>query len=183
LIDQFVGVAHGDFIQVQELLERHSGLLNANATWNETAIQAATQTGQVEIAEYLLAKGAPLDICTAAMLGKAAQVEETLRSDPGQAEATGAHGLPVLFFPVITAHKGIAETLLAHGARIDAGQGFNTPLHGAVLFGQTEMVTWLLDHGASVQVLDYNGKTPLQLAEDSGQAEIAGLLRKAEPPG
>ena len=45
----------------------------ADAEWarfNETAIQAATQTGQRDIAEYLISQGAPVDICAAAMLGE-----------------------------------------------------------------------------------------------------------------
>ncbi len=40
-----------------------------------TAIQAAAHTGQRAIAEYLLAKGARLEVCTAAMLGDVAEVE------------------------------------------------------------------------------------------------------------
>ncbi len=40
------------------------------------------------------------------------------------------------------------------------------------------MVAWLLDHGAGVNTLDYEGKTPLRVALDNGQAEIADLLRQ-----
>jgi hypothetical protein len=48
LIDQFVGNAHGNFQVVKELLENNPSLVNASASWTETAIEAAAQTGQVK---------------------------------------------------------------------------------------------------------------------------------------
>jgi hypothetical protein len=54
LINDFVGNAHGNFDRVKALLEQYPSLINANASWTETAIQAAAQVGNVEIAEYLL---------------------------------------------------------------------------------------------------------------------------------
>src|SRR3982751_6384597 len=93
IINQFVGVAHGDFDQMRALLEQYPALLNTPARWGETAIQAETQVGRVDMVEYLLEKGAPCDICTAAMLGRTEQVEAMLRDDPGLIKATGAHGI------------------------------------------------------------------------------------------
>ena len=177
IIDEFVGVAHGDFARLKALLEQYPILLNASATWNETAIQAATQMGRIDIVEYLLARGAPLDICTASMLGLADRVSAVLGADPSLSQATGAHGIPLLYFPVIRGQKAIAEMLLSRGAQVNAGAGGNTPLHGAVLFNRPEMVSWLLSHGANPSLLDYNGKTPLQLAEENKNEPIAGILR------
>lgn len=184
VIDEFVGVAHGDFPRLQELLTAHPGLLNADATWHETALEAAAQMGRVDIVEYLLAAGAPLDICTAAMLGRRADVAAFLAADPAAAHATGAHGSPVLYYPAIANHPAIAEDLLAHGADVNAGVGGNTPLHGAAMFGQAAMAAWLLDHGADPAARDSTGKTPLEVALDSNQAAVADLLRAHSPaPG
>jgi ankyrin repeat protein len=178
VIDEFVGVAHGDFQRLQELLAEYPTVLNADATWHETAIEAAAQMGRVDIVEYLLAAGAPLDICTAAMLGRRADVAAALDADPAAAHATGAHGIPVLYYPAI------AEDLLARGAEVNAGAGGNTPLHGAAMFGQPAMAAWLLAHGADPAARDYNGKTPLEVALDSNQAAVADLLRAHSPaPG
>jgi ankyrin repeat protein len=176
LINEFVGAAHGDFNRVRELLEQYPALLNADATWTETAIQAATQMGNLEIVEYLLAKGAPLDICTAAVLGMHRKVSEFLEAEPAQAFARGAHGIPVLYFPVIRGEQEIAELLLANGSDLNAGENGNTPLHGAVMFGQAAMVEWLLAHGANPQARDYEGKTPMERAVESGDARIQELL-------
>ena len=58
LVEEFVGNAHGNFARVKELLEQHPELLNASAPWDETAIQAATQMGNVAIIDYLIERGA-----------------------------------------------------------------------------------------------------------------------------
>src|SRR5512140_3378501 len=110
-IDEFVGAAHGDLPTVQRLLEEYPDLLNRPASWGEFAIQAAAQTGQTQIAALLLAAGAPLDICTAAMLGKTDRVQEFLRDDPSLAHATGAHRLPVLYHAAVTGQIPVAEVL------------------------------------------------------------------------
>jgi ankyrin repeat protein len=184
VIDEFVGVAHGDFQRLQELLAEYPTVLNADATWHETAIEAAAQMGRVDMVEYLLAAGAPLDICTAAMLGRRADVAAFLDADPAAVHATGAHGIPALYYPAVANHPDIAEDLLARGADVNAGAGGNTPLHGAAMFGQPEMAAWLLAHGADPAARDYNGKTPLEVALDSNQAAVADLLRAHSPaPG
>ncbi len=177
IVDEFVGSAHGDLDRVRDLLEQYPSLVNAPASWEETAIQAAAQTGQVELAELLLSAGAPLDICTAAMLGLAEQVEAFVRSDPEQIQARGAHSLPLLYFPVIGGHQEIAAFLLERGAEINSGQGGNTPLHGAVLYAKADLVKWLLENRADPNLVDYNGKTALELALESGQDELADLLQ------
>jgi uncharacterized protein len=176
IIDEFVGNAHGNYIRVKELLDQYPYLLNASASWKETAIEAAAQTGNVEIMNYLLSRGAPMDICTAAVLGLNRKVAELLESEPGLVSARGAHGIPVLYYPVIRGFQEIAELLLENGADPNAGEGSTTPLHGAVLFGKPNMAKWLLFHGASPQAKDYDGKTPLDRARERGDAEMESLL-------
>jgi ankyrin repeat protein len=69
--------------------------------------------------------------------------------------------------------------LLDHGAMIDAqGQFGQTPLHVAVINGQTEIVRLLLERGADAHVRDENGKTPSELGSQYGYHEIVELLSK-----
>src|SRR5438105_5136935 len=96
IVDEFVGVSHGDLARVKSLLAQHPQLLNAMSSLGESPIQAAAQTAQREIAQYLLAAGAPLDICTAAMLGEREQVEKMLAADASLALSRGAHGIPAM---------------------------------------------------------------------------------------
>lgn len=178
IIKEFVLAAHGDFPKVQQLLAEYPSLIYANAPWQETGIQAAAHTAQRDIARFLLDHQAPLDICTAAMMGMQTQVQSLLQGDPTLKDAKGAHGLPLLYYPAIGGEKAIAEFLLSNGADINAGEGGNTALHGAVLFHQIEMVGWLLDHGARVEVLDFKGKTPLALALEKDFEDVAALLHE-----
>lgn len=177
LIDKFVGNAHGNFSMVKELLEKYPSMVNANASWNETAIGAAAQTGQVDIVNYLLEHGAEYDICTAAMLGSLSCIEDFLKEDENLIHASGAHGIPILYFPVIHGHTEIADYLLQHGADINAASPMGiTPIHSAVMFKQPGMARWLLDHGAEPNPV-YDGKTPLAMALETNQPELVELLR------
>jgi ankyrin repeat protein len=180
LVKEFVLSGHGNFGRIKELLAQHPALLNVSAPWDETALGAAAHTGQVEIAEFLLAAGAPLDICTAAMLGRRDEVGAMLRADPGLAHATGAHGFPVLFYPALRGDIETAALLLAAGADVNAGgDGVNTALHAAAGFDQPAMATWLLERGARHDARGFQEKTPLAMAESLGYAEVAAVLRQA----
>lgn len=52
-----------------------------------------------------------------------------------------------------------------------------SPLHIAAMKGHTEVVELLLEHGASIDPLNSDGKTPLQLALEEKNKTIAALLR------
>ncbi len=177
MIDQFVGNAHGNLAKVKELLEKYPSIISANASWTETAVQAAAQTGQVEIVKYLIDHGAEYDICTAAMLGNLDCLDDFLAEDAEVINARGAHGIPLLYFPIIHARLAVAEYLLQHGADTNAASPDGiTPLHGAVMFNQPKMAEWLLEHGASPNP-KYNGKTPFGLALEKNQVELVEVLR------
>lgn len=176
-IDQFVGNAHGNLVIVKQLLEQYPSMVGANASWTETAIQAAAQTGQVEIVNFLIDHGAEYDICTAAMLGNLDRLDDFLKEDPNLVNATGAHGIPLLYFPVIHAKAEVAEYLLRHGADPNAASpGGITPLHAAAMFNQPKMAQWLLEKGADPN-LKYDGKTPLSMALEKKQVELIEVLR------
>jgi ankyrin repeat protein len=174
-IRDFVIPAHGDLAKVKTMLADNPALLNAMyREWKETALLAASHVGNREIAEYLLAQGAPMHVCTAAMLGLHDRVAEYLESDPALANARGAHDIPILFHAAMSGDTAVADLLMEHGG----GEGLKNALHGAVMFGHLDMVRWLLERGADVTVKDFRGKTPLQVAAESGFSELADLLRQ-----
>ena len=176
LVEACVGSAHGDLDRVRELVERHPELVDARASWNETPIEAATQLGRRDIIEYLLGKGAPLDLFTACVLGRRDLVEAELARDPARARARGVHDLPVLYFAAIGAHLDVAQLLVAAGAGVNDATEAAAPIHGAVMGRSEELVTWLLAQGADPSLPDFQGRTAAQLAEEMGQTDLARLL-------
>ena len=106
LVREFVGNAHGDLDRVRALLEQEPALVNAAADWGggdwETGLGAAAHVGRRDIAEYLLARGARMDLFAAAMLGKLSIVRAILEDDPDARQRPGPHGIPL----IVHAHQG-----------------------------------------------------------------------------
>lgn len=122
-VKEFVGVSHGKFDQVKEMLENNHLLLHASFDWGggdfESGIEAAGHVGNKEIATYLLSKGARYNIYLACMLGHIDTVKNVLTFNPGLLNSKGPHGFTMLHH----AQKGgeeakqVTEYLLSLGAK------------------------------------------------------------------
>ena len=111
LVKDFVTKGHNDMEGVKRLLEETAGLLNATWDWGggdfETALGGAGHMGRTDIAEFLLAKGARLDIFVASMLGKLDIVKSIVDAYPDVLKSKGPHGITLLFH----AEKGGEKSL------------------------------------------------------------------------
>jgi ankyrin repeat protein len=173
LVEQFVLAAHGNLARVKDLHSQHPGLLNTKwEKFDENALEAAGHTGRRDIADYLLTSGAPLTIYAAAMLGTEDRVAAFLQANPLLARTPGVHGFSVLYHAALSGNVEIAELLSAQGGEI----GQDAALHAATSGNHLAMATWLLSHGANVNGLNFEGKTPLQVANESGRGDLAALL-------
>src|SRR5207245_7774142 len=96
----FVGNSHGDLARVKELVEREPALVNATWDWGggdwETGLGAAAHVGRKDIADYLLGRGARIDLFAAAMLGKIEIVRAVVQAFPDAPGIRGPHGIPLL---------------------------------------------------------------------------------------
>lgn len=178
LIKEFVIAAHFDLAKVQSMLAQQPALLNVRHQWAEndfeSSLDAAAHMGSRPIAEFLLDQGAPLDICAAAMLGRKDDVARYLNADPAQANAKGAHGIPLAYHLAMSGDTELAQMVYDAGGR----NGLDFALHGAVAFGHLEMARWLIEHGADdLNVKDFRQRTPLGVAVELGHTAIADLLR------
>lgn len=177
-IDAFVAACHGDLATVQSTLAGHPELVNTRSSLDESPLGAAAHVGNQEIAEYLLSQGAEMEIGAAAMLGDVDSLRTFLEQDPDLAQATGAHGIPVLFHASAGGSVEAVELLLENGADLVTVTGpESTALNMAAARGHLAMARWLIDRGAPADVADFQGKTPIERAEEGGFEEIAGMIR------
>ncbi|HEX8679736.1 MAG TPA: hypothetical protein VF683_07240, partial [Chthoniobacterales bacterium] len=66
--------AHFNLAAVEKMLAEHANLVNGTIDWGagdfETALGGAAHMGRRDVAEFLLERGARLDLFAAGMLGK-----------------------------------------------------------------------------------------------------------------
>lgn len=100
LVRDFVGAAHGNLEKTRTMLDETSGLLNATWDWGggdfETALGGASHMGRADIANFLLERGARMDLFAAAMLGHLEVVRAAIEVCPASASAPGPHGISLL---------------------------------------------------------------------------------------
>jgi hypothetical protein len=121
LVREFVIAGHGNLDKVKEMLAQQPALLNATWDWGsgdwETALGGASHMGNAPIAEYLLSKGARMDVFCATMMGKTEIVKAFLADDPKVVDFKGPHGIPLIRHARAGKQDAIAEMLLAKGAK------------------------------------------------------------------
>lgn len=100
LVRETVGASHAKLDRVRELLALHPALAKAAWDWGfgdwETALGAASHTGQREIAQLLIEHGARPDVFTFAMLGQLEVVKALIAANPGIQRLHGPHGITLL---------------------------------------------------------------------------------------
>lgn len=100
IVAEVVGAAHANEARVKELVQAHPALVNACWDWGfgdwESPLGAASHVGRRSIAEFLLERGARIDIFAAAMLGMTHVVKAFVTTQPGVQRTLGPHGITLL---------------------------------------------------------------------------------------
>jgi ankyrin repeat protein len=163
----FDAIKAGDLERVKALVTATPALINARAGTGESAILTAVYHRQKEIANLLVARGAPLSLFEACAAGELERVEGLLGGDAAGINAYSEDGWTPLHLAAFFGHAKITELLLGLGADATAqsrNANGNTPLHAA-LAGNHKLVTGLLiGGGADVNAADAAGWRPLHLA-------------------
>lgn len=101
MVQDFVIYAHSDLDMTKKLLDREPMLINAFMDWGsgdwESGLGGASHMGRRDIVEFLLERGARIDIFTAAMLGQLVAVKAFLTLQPKLIDAKGPHGFNLHF--------------------------------------------------------------------------------------
>ena len=122
-VKEFVGVSHGKFDRMKEMLDNDHLLLHVSFDWGggdyESGIEAAGHVGNKEIATYLLGKGARNNIYLASMLGHLDIVKLVLTANPQLLNSKGAHGFTMLHHAMKGGEesKAVVEYLQSLGAK------------------------------------------------------------------
>jgi hypothetical protein len=115
-VQDFVIYAHSDLVTVKKLLEKEPALINATMDWGggdwETGLGGASHMGRRDIVEFLLEKGARIDIFCAAMMGQLDAVKAFLTLQPKLIDAKGPHGFTLHFHAQVGGKD--AEKVLDH---------------------------------------------------------------------
>ncbi|MEL7496750.1 MAG: ankyrin repeat domain-containing protein [Planctomycetota bacterium] len=101
MAEDFVIFAHSNLDMVKTMLEREPNLINATIDWGagdwENALGGASHMGRKDIVEFLLSKGARMDLFCATMMGKLEIVKTMLELEPALIDARGPHGFSLHF--------------------------------------------------------------------------------------
>ena len=159
---------YGDVSAIKFLLRKAESLQSLG---KDLGLNAAAFHGHWQLCEFLIESGAPVN---------------DPHPDSGETPLHAA-----LCTDNRVAHDLVIEVLLAHGAdpnlktkpsaetggfMRDARTKAETSLHRAAAFGSEETITMLLDAGASIDVKDMNGDSPLSWA--SWYLRPTPILRK-----
>jgi ankyrin repeat protein len=170
----------GDVAAVEKFLAR-------GASPSGPALVAASEKVHRPVVELLISRGADLTVDAAEVLQGAILARDMdlltylLEKGVSPASANRSKITPLM----VAAFKDggpMLEALLSRGAPIDAVDGWSqTALHHAISFVNVEGVRFLLGKGASPNIQNGAGMTPLMMAADKGQVEMAGALLEAKP--
>lgn len=185
----------GDFDEVKSLVESGLNIDAQDDSYGYTALMWACEHNFIDMARYLLSKGADPNIrakdgSTAIIraAGNAPDAVEPLLSAGADIDARADDGWGVLtqcVFGVL--YKGypmeLAELLAAEVSDVDEAtmnsgsvDGY-TPLFWAARDNHEQLVRLLIEHGADVNAAAEDGKTPLKLAEGEGHQGMVQLLK------
>lgn len=124
IVKEFVLAGHNDLEKVKSMLNELPNLINVSHDWGngdfEEAIEGASHLGNVDIAEFLIANGARLNLFTLTMLGKEDLVIPVLKHYPNTIQAIGPHGFTLLHHAKVGGNKaqGIYDYLVDNGLNV-----------------------------------------------------------------
>jgi len=175
----FDAIKAGELERVKAMVTANPALVTARARNGESAILTAVYHRQKEIANLLVARGAPLTIFEACAAGEVERAERLLDADVLALATFSEDGWTPLHLAAFFGHARITEILLARGADARArshNPTGNTPLHAALAGNHKFVAALLIGHGADVNAPDAQGWRPLHLAAANNNMDAIKAL-------
>ena len=137
---------------VQQLINLPSIRINTMDNDGMTPLHWASQCGYTDIVDYLISKGAIINI-------------------------QNANGYTPFHVASFNGHLSVVELLITKGTNINIhGNNDETPLHIASERGHLSVVEYLINKGANINAQDKYGNTPLHLAAQSLKPSVELLV-------
>ena len=145
-----VAVEQGDLGVVKALVENGAEVNAFSEQFGWTPLHLAI--AKPEIAEYLIASGAEVDLFAACGLGDEERARTLLAENPSLVQIGGPDGATPLHF---AANVSIADLLLGLRAEIEAPDAYHrsSPLAWAISSGRIAVADRLITHGATLDFL------------------------------
>jgi uncharacterized protein len=180
--DLFAAIEAGDAGGVEAILDGDPATANARDASRVSALMRALYRFDPGLVEAVRARADALDVFEAAALGEVDRLREILDAELPSATAYSGDGFTALHFAAFFGQPEAAGLLLERGAEVDAfGRGWmtGTALHSAVSRLQSDVVRILLEAGASPDVRQSAGWTPLHAAAMNGDLTSTEALLAA----
>jgi uncharacterized protein len=189
----FAAVAEGNLEQVKELIAAGADLEERDAH-ARTPLLVAAHLSHDEVAKVLLEAGAnpnALDeqrydlITIAAVNNDVEMIKVGLEYGADPNNITSPYDGTALIAAAHLGHVETVQTLIDAGAPLDHVNNLGwTALIEAIVLGDggerhTAVVKALVEAGATINLADRNGKTPLALAMDRSYEEMIEILKRA----
>jgi ankyrin repeat protein len=186
--------AAGDTVAIARLAVAPGGDLNGRDGHGRTPLMVAAHGRRHDAARALIAAGADLDaldsehydvLTISGVLDDVAMVKLALAAGANAKLVTSPYDGTALIASAHLGHVAVVRALIAAKAPLDHVNNLGwTALIEAIVLGDggtrhTEIVGALIDAGASLDLADSRGETPLALARGRGYADIAGVLERA----
>ncbi len=155
-INIFEASATGKINNVIRQLARDPQLVNAYAEDGFQPLGLASYFGHLELAKYLIKAGAPVN----------SPSRNGLKAAPIQSACAAGH-------------EKVVQMLLQLGADPNVREGNRyTPLHAAAQNKDVGMIRTLIYGGADITLVGNDGKSPLDVAVETGDKETIAVLRE-----
>jgi ankyrin repeat protein len=181
--DLITAIRAGDAGVVRDAIGRDPALARGRDRNGVSLVCLAVYLRHDGIARLLAATRDDLDVFEASALGDAARVGRLIASDSALVDACSPDGFHPLGYACFFGRREVFEVLLRGGADVEAPARNAMrvrPLHSAVAHADPDLALHLarrlLAAGASPNVVQQEGFTPLHEAALRGHAELVRLL-------
>jgi ankyrin repeat protein len=176
----------GKLDEIKQLIKKDPKLVNSVNRLGQTPLLIAAYSGHKDIAEFLIKKGADLNLADQfgaspihmSVLGSKIEITKLLVSKGADINKRTKIGKVPIQLAFEIGNAAVVDLFISRGVDINAPVNAigRTLLHKAAALGKSNVVELLLSKGANINVKDKYDNTPYSLAVACGYKAVSDLL-------